>query len=216
MQKTNYQIQHNVDQNTEAWFAGREGLVTGSVAKRVRTTGDAYLYEVLATMTTQTVMKSLDSVESIRWGNEQEPFGRDAYMKETGFTVEEVGFITNGRYGLSPDGVVYKNMIKGFKGNADGINHTIEIKCPDTKTHIKYCLKGGIPKEHREQVVHNFVVIDDLKRLDFVSFDPRQKNRPLYIYTVTRESLGAEIEVAKISYTNHLKALDENYKKLIL
>lgn len=208
MQKTNYQIQNNVEQKTEEWFAMREGMVTGSVAKQVKATGDAYMYEVLATMTTNVKPKSLDSIEAIKWGNEQEPHARDAYMKATGFDVIEIGFIINGRLGLSPDGAVL--------GKQREIAHTVEIKCPDTKTHIKYLLKGGVPKEYQPQIIHNFVVIDDLKRLDFVSYDPRQKNQPLYIYTVMRESLGAEIEVAKMAYTKHLQLLDANYKRLIL
>jgi hypothetical protein len=213
MSKTNYQIQSNVEQKTEEWFAMREGLVTGSVAKAVKAgvrsgANNAYLYEVLATMTTDVKPKPLDSIEAIKWGNEQEPNARKAYETMMKVEVAEVGFIINGRLGLSPDGVVY-----GKKGN---IIQTIEIKCPDTKNHIKYILNGGYPSEYKDQIIHNFVVIDDLKRLDFVSYDPRLKMRPLYSYTIMRESLGAEIEVAKISYTNHLKALDENYKKLIL
>jgi putative phage-type endonuclease len=207
LENKNYQIHNGIEQKSDEWLTLREGIITGSVAKQVKTNGSAYLYEVLASMTANTKQDDISHVEAIAHGNEYEAAAREAFEKKTGLKVDEVGFISNGRLGLSPDGVVFgKNTIKA----------TVEIKCPNTKTHIKYILEGKYPKEYKDQIIHNFVVIDDLETLYFISYDPRLKQNPLYIYEVQRSSLGAEIEVAKVAYEKHLKDLDAGYKKIIL
>lgn len=202
----NYQLIENTEQRTEEWFAMREGMVTGSVATQCKVKNGMYLYEVLATMTTNTVPKQLNT-PAVLWGIEQEPVARVQYERKTGREVTQCGFIKNGRYGLSPDGLVMKKV---------EIERTVEIKCPDSKTHIYYYLNKGVPKEYRDQIIHNFVVIDDLQTLDFVSYDPRVKVQPFYIYTITRDALATEIALAKVAYDIHLKRLDEAYKALII
>lgn len=203
----NYKIQ-KTEQRSEDWFAMREGLITGSTAKKAKTSGDAFLWEVLETMTTPTEFEDKFLSKAVEWGVENEPKAREEYEKATGAKVEEVGFIVNGQLGLSPDGVIFskKNVIR----------KTIEIKCPETKNHIKHILTNKIPKEHKDQIIHNFIVIDDLEEMDFVSYDPRFNYKPLHIIRVTRESLLLDITTTKIAYAKHLEKLDQNYKKLIL
>lgn len=205
-EKQNYKI-INVEQKTEEWFAEREGLITGSVAKKVKAKGDTYLYEVLATMTTKVKEKELHT-PAIDWGVEQEPNARKEYIKQTGEKIEEIGFIKNGQLGLSPDGGKFRKN--------KSIKKTIEIKCPNTKNHIKYIVTNKLPSEHKDQVVHNFMVIDDLEELDFVSYDPRYKYKPLHIIRIKREDLILEINVAKVAYDAHLLKLNELYRKLVL
>lgn len=204
-QNKNYQI-HQLEQRTEEWFAMREGMVTGSTAERVRAKGDAYVYEVVATMITNAT-PSTYKTPAMQWGEENEPKARQAYTKATGHKLEEIGFITNGRIGHSPDGAVMKK---------NEITRMVEIKCPDTKTHVKYCIEGVVPKEYMPQIVNAFVVVDDLEVMDFISYDPRAKVRPLFIKGITRDALGAEIEVAKVAYQKHLARLDAVYKQMIL
>ena len=201
----NYKI-HPLEQRTEEWFAMREGLITGSTADRAKAKGDSYVYEVVGTMLTMANPSNFKTSQ-MQWGEENEPLAREAYVKKTGLKVQEVGFITNGKLGLSPDGVVF---------NGEQIERTIEIKCPDTKNHVKYCIENKVPKEHLDQIVHNFVVIDDLKILDFISYDPRCKVRPLFIKSITRDALTTEIELAKVAYERHLTKLDSVYKQMIL
>jgi len=207
----NYKI-HQLEQRTEEWFAMREGLVTGSTATQAKSKGDGYVYEVVGTMVTNATPSDYKSAQ-MQWGEEQEPNARKAYEVATGKVVAEVGFITNGRLGLSPDGVVFKGDTKKLVYD---IERAIEIKCPDTKNHVKYCVENKIPKEHIDQLVHYFVVIDDLKILDFISYDPRCKVRPLFIKSITRDALATEIELAKVAYQRHLTKLDSVYKQMIL
>ena len=140
LENKNYQIHKDVEQKSDEWLTMREGIITGSVAKKVKTSGKAYLYEVLAGMTANTKQNDISHVEAIAHGNIAEGAARQAFEKKTGMKVDEVGFISNGRLGLSPDGVIY---------GKDKIKATVEIKCPNTQTHIKYILEGKYPKEYK-------------------------------------------------------------------
>ena len=202
----NYKILQ-VNQKSEEWFALREGLITGSVAKKVLTKGNDFLYEVLAAMTTVTAQNNISS-QPMQWGIDNEADARELYTKTTGNKLEEIGFVQRDKYGLSPDGGMFRK---------DGsIKRTVEIKCPETKNHIRYIITNKIPAEHLAQVVHNFIVIDDLEQVDFISYDPRYKYKPLHIIPVTREALILEINAAEVAYQKHLEQLDEAYRKLIL
>lgn len=203
MQK--YQIIEG-DQKTDEWQKLREGLITGSVAKKVKGAGDEYLYETLAMMTTKRDPKQAYGKHVDR-GVELEPEARKAYEKATGQKVKEVAFIKNGRYGLSPDGLVMKK---------EKIQKFIEIKAPDTNNHIRYILTGKIPAEHIDQIIHGFITIDDVDEADFVSYDPKFKYKPLLIITIRRIDLSLQIATAKVQYQKFIEKLDKHYSKLIL
>ena len=100
--------------------------------------------------------------EAMRRGTEQEPFARQAYEFFTGNDVVEVGFIAHPTIemsGASPDGLV-------------GDDGMIEIKCPNTATHIDWLLAGVVPPEHLKQMQWQMECMDR-EWCDFVSYDPR-------------------------------------------
>lgn len=195
-------------QRTDEWQKLREGKITGSTAKKVKGTGSAFLYESLAMMTTERDPKQAYG-EHVDRGNELEPEARKVYAKQTGEKVIECAFIENGRYGISPDGIIYKRGGKELK-------KLIEIKCPDTNNHIRYIVENKLPAEHRDQVIHGFVVCDDIDEIDFVSYDPKFRFKPLHIITVKRSSLIVDISAARIQYEKFLEKLDSHYQSLIL
>lgn len=196
------------DQKTDEWLKLREGVViTGSNAKKVNGTNSAYMYELLAQATTDWKPKDISDLPKIIHGNENEPVARKEYEKFTGNKVKEVAFVENGRVGISPDGLIFKK---------DKIKKILEIKCPDTVTHIRYLLEGKIPAEHKDQIIHAFIVCDDVDELDFVSYDNRFIFNPLFIKTIKRSDLFVDIEATKIKYKKFIEKYDENYKKLIL
>jgi hypothetical protein len=194
------------EQKTDEWQRLREGILTGSVAKKVKGTGNAYLYETLAMITTVRDPKQAYG-EHVDRGNELEPEARKAYEKATGAKVREVAFIKNGRYGLSPDGLV-------MKGKA--IKKLIEIKAPDTNNHIRYILEKTLPTEHRDQIIHGFIVCDDVEEIDFVSYCPVFKFKPLLIITVRRSDMMLDIATTKVQYDKFIEKLDKHYSTLIL
>lgn len=194
------------EQKTDEWQRLREGMLTGSVAKKVKGTGNAYLYETLAMMTTVRDPKQAYG-EHVDRGNELEPEARKAYEKFTGEKVREVAFIKNGRYGLSPDGLV----MKGKK-----IKKLIEIKSPDTNNHIRYILEKTLPSEHKDQIIHGFIVCDDVDEIDFVSYCPVFKFKPLFIITVRRSDMMLDIATTQVQYGKFIEKLDRHYSTLIL
>jgi hypothetical protein len=194
------------EQKTDEWQKLREGILTGSVAKKVKGTGNAYLYETLAMMTTVRDPKQAYG-EHVDRGNELEPEARKAYEKATKQKVREVAFIKNGRYGLSPDGLI----MKGAK-----IKKLLELKAPDTNNHIRYILEKTLPAEHKDQIIHGFIVCDDVDEIDFVSYCPVFKFKPLFIITVKRSEMMLDIQTTKIQYQKFIEKLDKHYSTLIL
>ena len=85
-----------------------------------------------------------------------------AYEFRHDVTVEQVGFIAHPSIemsGASPDGLVA----------ADGL---VEIKCPNTATHIETLLTGTIPAKYETQMLWQ-MACTGRAWCDFASFDPR-------------------------------------------
>jgi len=158
-----------MEQRTDAWFKYRAGKVTASRVKDVRATiktGEAadrknYRAQLVVERLTGTVAESFSNA-AMQWGTDQEPNARQAYEFITGNVVEEIGFIdhpTIKMAGMSPDGLI----------GDDGL---VEIKCPNTATHIDWLLAGVVPKQHVDQIMWQ-MICSGRKWCDFVSYDPR-------------------------------------------
>jgi predicted phage-related endonuclease len=94
------------------------------------------------------------------WGTDQEAAAKEAFENLTGLIVTDVGFIDHPRInfcGVSPDGFV-----------SDGC--LIEVKCPKTKTHMKYVASQTIPAEYKPQMLLQSACTG--KDVWFVSYDP--------------------------------------------
>jgi len=193
------------EQKTDEWQKLREGLITGSVAKKVKGTGNAFLYETLAIMLTGKLPKEARG-EDVDRGNELEPEARAEYERATGRKVRTVAFVRLGRLGLSPDGLVMEKKRVG---------RLLEIKSPNVNNHIRYIVEGRIPTEHADQVIHGFKVMEDVDELDFVSYCPEFPLRPLLIITARRSDYAVDIATAGVSYDRFLQRLDAAYLTLI-
>lgn len=180
-----------VEQGTEAWREARNSVITGTRLKAVLgTSPKSLLYELVAEQLAPA--KETEASEAMERGSELESDALALYEMEKGYTTETVGFVLHDEYdwlGVSPDALVKEK--KAYRG-------AVEIKCPDTKTHIKYLIEGKIPTEYRAQVLQYFLVCETLEWLDFVSYDPRISlpELQLSIVRVTREEIADELEVA--------------------
>ncbi len=98
--------------------------------------------------------------------------------------------------GASPDGLV----------GTDGL---VEIKCPNSATHIETLLGKSIPSKYLCQMQWQ-MACTGRQWCDFVSFDPRMPvNMRLFVHRVERDDKAIEaIEKAVIEF------LDEMAKKL--
>jgi len=103
----------------------------------------------------------------MRRGVELEPEARNAYSFIKNENVIETGFVLHSSiddFGASPDGLV----------GDDGL---LEIKCPNTSTHIEF-LKTGKPKEEYIYQMHGQMICTGRKWCDFVSYDDRLEGLP--------------------------------------
>jgi putative phage-type endonuclease len=124
------------------------------------------------------------------WGVEKEDEARTAYSFMTGNEVTEVGLYKHptiiGSH-ASPDGLV-------------GDDGCIEIKCPNSATHIETLKSNRIAHKYLMQM-HWQMICADRQWCDFVSFDPRMPDHlMLYVQRVERDAdmqMYLETEVAK-------------------
>lgn len=158
-----------IPQRTPEWHAARCGHITASrlsdVAAAIQK-GEAaarrnYRAELVAERLTKIPTSHFVSRE-MQWGIDQEPFARAAYEVACDVMVDTAGFVLHSvlpLFGASSDGLV----------GDDGL---IQIKCPNTSTHLGWMREGTVPLEHMPQMIAE---MDCYNRgwCDFVSFDPR-------------------------------------------
>lgn len=182
-------------QGSPEWFAERCGLATASRFKDVLAkvkSGEAagrrnYRAQLVCERLTGTPADSFSNA-AMQWGTETEPLARMAFEAATGALVEEVGFIKHPAImaGASPDGLI----------DHDGM---VEIKCPNTATHIDTLLNGMSP-DHLPQI-QGQIWIAEREWVDFVSYDPRMPEKMrLHVQRVKRDNgyignLEAEVTV---------------------
>lgn len=199
-----------IEQGTPEWFAQRLGKVTASrvadiIAKTktgVAASRGNYLAQLVAERLTGQAADSFKS-GAMQHGTETEPMARMAYETETGQMVTEVAMIQHPKIemaGASPDGLV----------GEDGL---VEIKCPNTSTHIATLMADKAPSGYMAQMQWQ-MACTGRAWVDFVSFDPRMpEDMQLFIKRVPRdESLIAEYEAEVIKF---LAEVQETVDKLI-
>jgi len=182
-------VEHKIEQGTPEWHKLRIGKITSSrVAGILKADNlkivDELIYE--ATCPDLALWDAQDGYvsDAMQWGTDHEDEARQKYTEQTGYVIEQVGFCTHDLFpyiGLSPD---------GFTPDRTG---AIEIKCPNTTTHIRTIRMGGIPSGHLQQIYQYFLVNEKLEWLAFVSYDPRFTPRPLYISRIVRSDIFAEL-----------------------
>lgn len=182
---------HSMDQRSEEWFAARIGKATASrIADVVARTKSGYSAS-RSNYAAQLVCERLTGAQAdsfsnaaMQWGTDHEPDARDAYSFRADVDVEEVGFVDHPTLdaGASPDGLV----------GADGL---VEIKCPNTATHIETLLNGTIADKYHVQMQWQMACTGRLW-CDYVSYDPRMpENMRLFVQRVERDPLRiAELE----------------------
>jgi len=177
----------NIIQGSSSWFDARRGKVTASrvadvIAKTKSGWGASrgnYEAQLIAEILTGQVADSFTNA-AMEWGTATEPQARKAYEFLKDVEVEEIGFvdhlIINGT-GASPDGLV---------GDAG----MLEIKAPNTKTHIETLLSQKVPKKYDTQMQWQMACAGkDRLWTDFVSFDPRlPQHLNMFLQRVERNS----------------------------
>ena len=198
-----------VEQGTPEWFAARLGNVTASrVADVIAKTKSGYsasrenyMAQLICERMTDTVAESYTNA-AMAWGTETEPLARAAYESLADVLVDEVGYIahpTIERAGASPDGLI-------------GLFGLLEIKCPNTATHIDTLISEKVPTKYITQVQWQ-MSCTGRTWADFVSFDPRLPSG-LQMF-VKRVEFDAEyVAMLKEEVIKFLTELDAKISKL--
>ena len=190
-------------QRTPEWFADRLGRVTGSACSAVfaksRTKGEEsserkkYRLQLALERITGNAGGSVYVNAAMQRGIDLEPVAVAAYEAAVGELVDVPGF-------MFAEELLVGASLDGLCGS-DG---ALEVKCPDSVTHLEYLREGRLPPAYVAQVTHN-VWVSGREWLDFVSFDDRfPPALQLFHIRVTRKELDLDGHLAAVC-----KFLDE-------
>ena len=162
-----------MQQQTDEWRLARCGKVTASrIADLMARTKSGYgasrsnyMAELLTERLTGQPAEHYTN-SAMEWGTANEGSARTAYELTQNVMVEEVGFIQHPLIedtGASPDGFV-------------GDLGMVELKCPNTATHLDLLLNQSVPDKYIKQMQWQ-MACTGRRWCDFASFDPRLPNR---------------------------------------
>jgi len=183
----------DVIQGSAEWKALRAGKVTASriadmMAKTKTGWGASranYAAQLVAERLTGEVADTYTNA-AMQWGTDNEADARVAYEFRTDAPVTEVGFVdhpTIPNSGASPDGLV----------GDDGL---VEIKCPNTATHIDTLLNPAPDGKYVLQMQWQ-MACTGRQWCDFVSFDPRLPEAMRLVVTRINRSPEAIADLEK-------------------
>ncbi|MBD9453279.1 YqaJ viral recombinase family protein [Rhizobium sp. RHZ02] len=194
----------DIVQGSEEWLEIRKGKVTASrVADIIAKTQKGYAAS-RAKYAGELLVERLTGVSPERftnaamaWGTEMEPRARAAYEYNRVAKVDLIGFVmhpTIADSGASPDGLV----------GDDGL---IEIKCPETHTHIKTLKGRAVPTDYATQIQWQ-LACTGRKWCDFVSYDPRMPEAMQFFCVRVHRvpEIIEELEKEVITFLNELRA----------
>lgn len=200
-----------MEQRSEEWFKIRAGKVTASKVPDVVTrlkngsygaSRATYMGQLIAERLSGIAQEGFSNA-AMQWGTETEPMARAAYEFAKDYNIIEVGFIehpTIDMSGASPDGII----------GEDGL---IEIKCPNTSTHIDTLLGASIPPKYIDQMQWQ-MACTDRDWCDFVSFDPRMpRELNMKIQRVERDF--DRIEYLETEVQDFIAEMDAKIKKML-
>jgi len=197
------------EQGSQEWLQDRCGRVTASriADLMARTKGGYsasranYASQLICERLTGCVAPSFTNAAMIH-GTETEPEARRAYEFYIDRDVVQVGFMPHPSIemaGASPDGLI----------GDDGL---LELKCPNSATHIETLLGGVIPDKYVKQMQFQ-MACTGRQWCDFASYDNRLPERMrLFVKRVDRdEELIGEIETEVRGF---LAEIDETVAQL--
>ena len=186
-----------MEQRTEEWFSARLGKVTASrvadVLAKIKSGESAsrknYKMELVVQRLTNKQGESFTNA-AMEWGTATEPLARVAYELQTSENVDQVAFVDHPTiewFGCSPDGLVQDTGL-------------VEIKCPNTTTHLDWMDDGKVPSKHIPQMMAQ-MACTDRDWCDFVSYDPRlPEDLRLFVVRLNRDQEyidSMEVEVKR-------------------
>jgi len=185
-----------MEQRSPEWFAARCGSLGASqLNEALATTKNGWgasrenlKNRIIAERLTGTPTESFTNA-AMQWGVDQEDNARKAYEAHTGTFVDEMG-------------IAFHPVLKHTHASPDGLvgdDGLLEIKCPNTTTHIETLKSQKVPSKYMNQMLWQMRCVDR-QWCDYVSFDPRlPQHLQLFVKRVERDDVAiAELE-AKVA-----------------
>ena len=198
-------IAYNIEQGTMEWLQLRLGKITSSRLKQVMSSKSLDLVdELIDELETGYISDDTFISDAMQRGTDLEPIAVKEYEAINGVTTTQVGFLqsdTIDMVGLSPDRLV-------------GDVGALEVKCPNTKNHIRAIRHDKLPTMHRHQIIMYFIVHTKLEWVDFMSYDPRLEKKPVFIKRVTRDELAEDIAECEDALRKFVKKFNDIYSNL--
>jgi len=202
-----------VEQGSVEWYAQRLGKVTASkISDLVAKTKSGpsasrknYMMQLLCERLTGRKEESYTNAAMQR-GTDLEPQARSFYEVDKGVMVAETGFVQHPYIemaGASPDGLV----------NDDGL---VEIKCPNTATHVEVLRTGRIDSGYELQMLWQ-MICTGRKWCDFVSYDDRMPEELQYkcVRLMFDTARAVEVTTEVNAFLIELSALESEMREMI-
>lgn len=182
----------DVEQGSEAWRLARLGKVGASMVAdataRTKTGWGASRANLAARLVAERLTGNLTETftnAAMQWGTEKEPEARSFYAFVHGVEVQQIGLALHPSIDMavaSPDGLI----------GDDGL---VEIKCPNTATHIETLMSGNYDPKYLKQMQWQ-MACTGRRWVDWVSYDPRMPDdMRLFVQRVGRDDgIIAELE----------------------
>lgn len=209
-------IYWDIQQGTPEWYQIRSGIPTASEFDQIVTPKQGkpsearhkYACRIIAGRLLNWQADSLDKIEHIARGKEQEPFAAAQLEIVQNIETVPVGIITteDGRWGASPDrvwGVRHGEQPATLPG-------TVEIKCPSVPVQFQYLLLGA-EDAYRCQVQGQLLVAEADKAI-FYTYNDRM---PAYMVETGRdEDFLTKLRDGLERFSDELDALMEKAMSL--
>lgn len=198
----------NTQQGTPEWEALRLGHVTAScvadLMARTKTGESAsrakYKYKLAAERLTGQSQDQGFVSQAMQFGRDQEVVAVSEFENTRGIFLDPVGFWhhpTIDWFGVSPDRLLGDDMV-------------VEVKVPNSATHIKYVDEGRCPPEYFPQVQAQLSATQR-KAAWFLSFDPRLPvtcpNRLFAVMVERDEEYIAKLEAEIVRFLGEVQDL---------
>lgn len=195
---------------TPAWHAARRGMLTASrVADALAVLKNGKPAESRLRLAFDLAAERMTGIAvehyvspPMQWGIDNQAGAVDEYEIRTGLFCGPEVFVLHPTiefFGATPDATV----------GDDGL---LEIKCPQTSTHLRWVNDGVVPEQHRPQLLAQ-LACTRRKWVDFMSFDPRIQNPAAQCFVRRFEPTGAEIEQIENGAREFLALVDAIFQK---
>jgi putative phage-type endonuclease len=198
-------IHEDIEQGTDAWLELRAGKITGSkishmMAKGKGLTKDSYRTQLaVERITGKPVPMTFKSKAMIK-GSEDEPLAREHYEFVNNVDAKQVAFILHPfllNAGASPDSLI----------GDDGL---LEIKCPNSETHINYLITKKIPGDYMDQMQWQ-LACSKRSWVDWMTYD---KSMPIHLRSMVIRVYRDEKRIIELEGT--AEQFNEEINELVI